>query len=121
MLLSYSRIEELCNKKCVTVTDMCRDADIPRSALSDYKAGRKKTISLKNVSKIAGYFDISIDELMGSTERSIQSEPQFADSVLKAAFFDGEKELTTEQINDLWADVREYAAFKAAQKKGKNG
>ncbi len=65
----YERIEGFCAQKNVTITEMCREAGIPRSALSDYKAGRKKSINLNNMSKMADYFGISIDELTGREEK----------------------------------------------------
>lgn len=65
MLPLYERIEMFCEKEGVNITEMCRAAGVPRSALSDYKAGRKKSINLTNMSKMADYFGISIDELTG--------------------------------------------------------
>ena len=40
----YKRIEQLCREAGVNVTTMCREAGVPRSALSDYKAGRIKSL-----------------------------------------------------------------------------
>lgn len=68
MLPLYERIENFCKSKNVTITEMCRAAGVPRSALSDYKAGRKKSINLTNMGKMADYFGVSIEFLMG-TER----------------------------------------------------
>lgn len=65
MLPLYDRIEELCKIRGVNITEMCRAAGIPRSALSDYKTGRKKSINLNNMTKMADYFGVSIDELTG--------------------------------------------------------
>ena len=41
----YKRIEQLCREAGVNVTTMCREAGVPRSALSDYKAGRIKSLA----------------------------------------------------------------------------
>lgn len=67
MLPLYERIEKLCEQEGVNITEMCRSAGVPRSALSDYKTGRKKSINLTNMEKMADYFGISIDELAGRT------------------------------------------------------
>ena len=48
---------------------MCRESGVPRSALSDYKAGRIKSLSADKLSKIANYFGVSIDYLLGNTEQ----------------------------------------------------
>ncbi len=69
MLPLYERIESLCSEKSINITMMCKEAEVPRSALSDYKAGRKKTISITNLEKIANYFDVSVDYLLGKTEQ----------------------------------------------------
>lgn len=71
MLPLYERIEAFCQAKGVTITEMCRDAEIPRSALSDYKAGRKKSINMKNIEKMADYFGISIDDLTGREQKEM--------------------------------------------------
>lgn len=42
---------------------------MPRSDLSDYKAGRIKSLSADKLSKIANYFGVSIDYLLGNTEQ----------------------------------------------------
>ena len=67
MSILYKTIEDLCAQKGVNITEMCRDAKVPRSALSDYKQGRKQSISIKNLEKIADYFAVSIDLLTGRT------------------------------------------------------
>lgn len=61
----YERIHSLCKEKGTNITQMCKDAGVPRSALSDYKAGRIKSISTEKLLKIADYFGISLDELLG--------------------------------------------------------
>ena len=48
---------------------MCKEAGVPRSALSDYKAGRIKTLSADKLSKIAAYFNVSVDYLLGNTDQ----------------------------------------------------
>ena len=43
---------------------MCKSAGVQRSALSDYKSGKNKTISFSNLQKIADYFNMTVDELV---------------------------------------------------------
>jgi len=73
MLPLYERIESLCSAKGINITLMCKNAGVPRSALSDYKAGRKKTISITNLEKIAEYFEVTVDYLLGK-EKSPSSD-----------------------------------------------
>lgn len=63
----HTRIVELCQKKGVNITQMCREAGIPRATLSELKMGRTLTLSSKNLNKLAGYFGITIDQLMNDT------------------------------------------------------
>ena len=65
----YARIEDLCKSAGTNITTMCRESGVPRSALSDYKAGRIKSLSVDKLSKIANYFGVSIDYLLGNTEQ----------------------------------------------------
>ena len=65
----YKRIEQLCREAGVNVTTMCREAGVPRSALSDYKAGRIKSLAADKLAKIAGYFNVSVDHLLGKEEK----------------------------------------------------
>lgn len=65
----YIRIENMCKSAGTNITTMCRESGVPRSALSDYKAGRIKSLSTDKLSKIANYFGVSIDYLLGNTEQ----------------------------------------------------
>lgn len=65
----YKRIEDLCNSTGVNVTTMCKESGVPRSALSDYKAGRIKSLSTDKLQKIATYFNVSVDYLLGNEQK----------------------------------------------------
>ena len=56
----YERIAELCRLKGVTVTQMCRDLEISRSALSELKTGRTQRLSMNYTKKILEYFNVDI-------------------------------------------------------------
>lgn len=61
---TYRRIEKLCNAKDIDITTLCRNADISRASLSEFKAGRTKKLSTSTLEKIANYFDVSVDYLL---------------------------------------------------------
>lgn len=96
----YIRIEELCRKKGITVTDLCRECSIPRATLSDFKTGRIKSLSAMAVSKIAGFFSVSTDYLLGNKQDD-------GLDALKVALFGGETEVTDE----MWEEVKRYAKY----------
>jgi transcriptional regulator with XRE-family HTH domain len=64
----YEKLDTLCKERKINITAMCNAAGVNRSALSDYKTGRNKTISIDNLQKIADYFVISLDYLLGNTD-----------------------------------------------------
>lgn len=57
----YNRIELLCKEKQMNITQMCRDLEMPRSIMSELKAGRTVRLSAENSSKLSKYFDVSVD------------------------------------------------------------
>lgn len=65
----YSKIETLCKKHNTNVTIMCKEAGVSRSPLTDLKMGRSKSLSSETLSKIASYFGVSVDYLLGNEEK----------------------------------------------------
>lgn len=98
MNTTYERIEELCRKKQVSVTTVCRDCEIPRATLSDFKTGRIKSLSASVLSKIATYFSVTVDFLMDGTS---------SDQALKVALFGGSENVT----DAMWDEVKRYAMY----------
>lgn len=64
----YERIELLCREKGVSKGKMCSDIGISQGAISDLKAGRKKSLSAQSLAKIAKYFGTSIAYLLGDMD-----------------------------------------------------
>lgn len=71
----YERIKTLCKNKGVSGSRMCLDLGLSKSTLSDLKNGRTKGISVATAQKIAGYFDITVDELY-ETEKEKPTVPK---------------------------------------------
>lgn len=61
----YEKIHALCKAKGVSASRMCLDLGLSKSTMSDLKNGRIKGVSIPTAQKIAGYFDITVDELHG--------------------------------------------------------
>lgn len=64
----YNNIENLCKKRGVNVTTMCRDSGASRGSLSDLKSGRKQTLKYETLEKIANYFEISVESLVSGND-----------------------------------------------------
>lgn len=120
MLPLYEKIERLCETRGINVTEMCRSANVPRSALSDYKTGRKKTINLKNLEKIADFFTITLDELTGREPKkgapTQEGERRISDDDVKLALFGGAGDVTDEMWNEALFAVE---LIKKRHEKGK--
>ena len=97
----YDLIEELCINKDVSISAMCRECNIPRSIMTDYKKGRIKTLSANNLCKIADYFGVSVGYLCG-VPTTVATEEE-----LKTALF-GEGVVVTDE---MWQEVKDYAQF----------
>ena len=65
----YMRIESLCKDRGINITQMCRDAEIPRGNLTDLKKGRTAALSTKTLVKISEYFGVSVEYLLGNEQK----------------------------------------------------
>lgn len=97
----YERIAELCKTEQITVTELCRECSIPRATMSDFKQGRSKTLSASALSKIANYFEVSVEYLIkGEISKAGKEE-------LKVALFGGGTNVT----DAMWEEVVRYAQY----------
>ena len=64
----YPRIETLCAARDITVTELCRACGVSRSSLSDLKCGRKQSLAAQTLTRIAAYFGVSVDSLLGTAK-----------------------------------------------------
>ena len=86
----YNRIEELCKDRGISITQMCRDADVTRANLTELKKGRTLKLSANNLDKISAYFGVSADFLMGREQQKTpapeKDEREYSDQALLDAF-----------------------------------
>ncbi len=73
----YSNIHALCEKEGIKDGTLCGNIGIRRSFLSELKAGRTKSLSTEVLSKIAAYFNVSVDYLLtGNQKENPHQQPQ---------------------------------------------
>lgn len=73
----YSNIHALCEKEGIKDGTLCGNIGIRRSFLSELKAGRTKSLSAEVLSKIAAYFNVSVDYLLtGEQKENLPQQPQ---------------------------------------------
>lgn len=105
----YKRIEGLCAQNGITITGMCKESGASRASLTDLKKGRKQGLSAENLAKIATYFKVSVDFLLGveTKKEPTDGERTVSDDDIKFALFGGDGEITDAmqlQIADEIAD-----------------
>lgn len=61
----YNRIEDLCTANGINITSMCKESGASRGSLTDLKMGRKQRLSADTLAKIANYFNVTLDYLLG--------------------------------------------------------
>ncbi len=66
----YARIAALCEARGISIYRLCKDIGIRASVLSDLNCGRKKGLSTTTVSKIAEYFHIDLETLLGQKKEA---------------------------------------------------
>lgn len=65
----YEIIDQLCAEKEISGSKMCDDLGMSRSTLTELRKGRAKTLKLEKASKIADYFGVSVDYLLGNAQK----------------------------------------------------
>ena len=78
----YSNIHALCEKEGIKDGTLCSNIGIRRSFLSELKAGRTKSLSTEVLSKIASYFNVSVDYLLTGVQK--ENPPQQPQSEVDA-------------------------------------
>lgn len=116
----YNKIQGLCIEKHITITQMCKESGANRASLTDLKMGRKQSLSAETLGKIADYFDVSVDYLLGKTD--VKKAPSSADrdkvtfDDFTYAMYKEAHELTAEEKDKLLELAR---FFNENRKKGK--
>lgn len=77
----YMRIEHLCKGSGINITQMCKDAKIARGNLTDLKMGRTSALSTLTLSKIAAYFNVSMEYLLGHEDQKEKPAPTNGDGL----------------------------------------
>lgn len=68
----YDVIKSMCDKKGVSIAQMCRDVRIRDGLISDLKVGKASTLSMGNLYKIASYFCCSTDVFFSGDADAIE-------------------------------------------------
>ncbi len=108
----YERISLLCAEKGIKGGKMCTDLGISKGLMSDLKMGRRSGVSTATAHKIANYFNVSIEYLLGKETKKAPTEKVSADILdeVDIGFYNGYKELDEadkEVLRDMVRVMRE--------------
>jgi len=107
MSILYERLSALCQERGITAYRMCKDTGVQPSVMTDLKMGRRQTVKAETAAKIAAYFGVSVDYLLGNEEQKKPAAPKDSelDELVKdelVGFYgDVKKELTPGDIEDI--------------------
>lgn len=97
----YNRIEAMCQDAGIKVGTLCRSIGIRNSVLSDLKSGKKSSLSTKTLSKIAEYFNVTTDYLLGAEKAPAPEGGRESDiERAKIALFGGDGVVTDEMWDE---------------------
>lgn len=105
----YEVFVQLLQEQNITAYKVAKETGISNATLSDWKNGRSVPKADK-LQKIADYFGVSIDFLMGATDKKNAPLPRgnsVSDAEIKFALFDGAENITDE----MYEEVKRFAQF----------
>ncbi len=68
-MTTLDRIKKICDEHGITVPILEERLKIPNNTIYQWKEGSKRKPSLERLEKIADYFDVSVDYLLGRTDK----------------------------------------------------
>lgn len=98
---------------------------VAQSTVGGWEAGKREP-NYATTLKLANFFHVSVDYLLGQTDQKDMAStqtptpttgPSSSRENLQAAFWGGEKDLSQEDLDDMWNDVERFAAFLAEKKR----
>ena len=103
----FNRFKQLCDERNISVYRACTDIGLNRSAVAKWKNGGKPNGS--TAAKLAEYFGVTTDYLLGQSEESAPAGNGRAitDEEIKFALFGGDGEIT----DAMFDEVKQFAAF----------
>lgn len=101
----YENIKELCDEKGVKPGKMCTEASISKGLITDLKMGRKKTVRADTAQKIADYFGVTVDRVLGA-EKETAVPKDVGLSPMESQLMEYVRTLTDDQKKMLLAQLQ---------------
>lgn len=105
----------------LTQKDVADYVGVSEATLSRWESGEIKNLRRNRIAALAKVLQIPPSTLVGDLdiEPAAPIKQAISEDDIKAAFWGGERDLSQEEIDDLWADAKDYIAYKTAQRKKK--
>jgi transcriptional regulator with XRE-family HTH domain len=114
----YEIIDALLEGRGVSGAQMSADLGMSRSFMTELRKGRAKGIKLETAQKIAEYFNVTVDYLLGSEMPAESGKYNVTDEDIIFALFRGREGITEEMYEEV-KNFAEYIAQREANKKSK--
>lgn len=101
----YENIKELCDEKGVKPGKMCTEASVSKGLITDLKMGRKKTVHVETAQKIADYFGVTVDRVLGA-EKEAAAPKDDGLSPMESQLMEYVRALTDDQKKMLLAQLQ---------------
>ena len=101
----FYRYQTLCQERGISVYRACTDIGLNRSAVAKWKEGGKPNGT--TAAKLAEYFGVTTDYLLGQAERRLPEHKRISDEDIKFALFGGDGDIT----DAMYEEVKRFAAF----------
>lgn len=72
----YENLLSLCDEKGITGAKMCTDIGISKSLMTGLKKKRREGITTDTAQKIADYFGVSVDRVLGTEQKEKADSPK---------------------------------------------
>lgn len=99
-----------------TQLDLAKRMNVSPSTVSSWCTADKMP-RMDKIEWMAEYFGVPTSALIEPYSANVRR----SEDTIKAALWGGDKDLSQEDLDALWADVQEYAAFKAQQRRKDKG
>ena len=109
----FNRFKALCDGKGISVYKACTDIGLNRSAVAKWKNGGSPNGT--TAAKLADYFGVTTDYLLGKTDLRPEAKPTVSDEDIKFALFGGDGDITDE----MYDEVKRFAAYVRQREKNK--
>lgn len=110
------KLKQLRKSRNITQTQLASDMQVTKGAIGMWETN-KRVPDIDMLKRLANFFGITVDELLGNESADIQTETAPTDEDIKFALFNGAEGIT----DDMYEEVKAFAEFvkKREQQKGK--